>query len=64
MFFRKLESDLRDGPRVRVAVAGAAGDEIFSSLRLSEKLGITEALLVGKKDIVRKCRHVVKLCTT
>ncbi len=49
MFFRKLESDLRDGPRVRVAVAGAAGDEIFSSLRLSEKLGITEALLVGQR---------------
>lgn len=49
MFFRKLESDLRDGPRVRVAVAGAAGDEIFSSLRLSEKLGITEALLVGDR---------------
>jgi len=49
MFFRKLESDLRDGPRVRVAVAGAAGEEIFASLRLSEKLGITEALLVGEK---------------
>ncbi|RKX88250.1 MAG: phosphate butyryltransferase [Spirochaetes bacterium] len=49
MFFRKLESDLRDGPRVCVAVAGAAGEEIFSSLRLSEKLGITEALLVGEK---------------
>ncbi len=47
MFFRTLESDLRDGPRIRVAVAGASGDEIFSSLRLSEKLGITEALLVG-----------------
>ena len=50
MFFRKLESDLRDGPRICVAVAGAAGDEIFSSLRLSEKLGITEALLVGEKE--------------
>jgi phosphate butyryltransferase len=49
MFFRTLESNLRDGPRVRIAVAGAAGDEIFSSLRLSEKLGITEALLVGEK---------------
>jgi phosphate butyryltransferase len=47
MFYRKLESDLRNGPRIRVAVAGASGDEIFSSLRLSEKLGITEALLVG-----------------
>ncbi|MCK5735371.1 MAG: phosphate butyryltransferase, partial [Spirochaetaceae bacterium] len=50
MFFRKLESDLRDGPRIRIAVAGAEGDEIFSSLRLSEKLGISEALLVGRKD--------------
>ena len=50
MFFRKLESELRNGPRVRIAVAGAAGDEIFSSLRLSEKLGITEALLVGEKQ--------------
>jgi len=49
MFFRTLESNLRDGPRIRIAVAGAAGDEIFSSLRLSEKLGITEALLVGEK---------------
>jgi phosphate butyryltransferase len=50
MFFRKLESDLRDGARVCVAVAGASGDEIFSSLRLSEKLGITEALFVGNKE--------------
>ena len=50
MFFRKLESDLRDGPRVRVAVAGASGDEIFASLRLSEKLGITEALFVGNPE--------------
>ncbi len=50
MFFRKLESDLRDGERVCVAVAGATGDEIFSSLRLSEKLGITEALFVGNKE--------------
>ncbi len=50
MFFRQLESDLRDGPRVRVAVAGARGDEMFASLRLSEKLGITEALFVGNVD--------------
>ncbi len=50
MFFRTLESELRDGPRVRIAVAGAAGEEVFASLRLSEKLGITEALLVGEKD--------------
>jgi phosphate butyryltransferase len=49
MFYRKLESDLRNGPRVRIAVAGADGDEIFASLRLSEKLGITEALLVGNQ---------------
>jgi len=50
MFYRKLESRLRDGPRVRVAVAGAKGDEIFSSLRLSERLGITEALFVGTPE--------------
>lgn len=50
MFFRTLESYLRDGERVRIAVAGAAGEEIFSSLRLSEKLGITEALLVGSRQ--------------
>ena len=53
MFFRKLESDLRDGARVRVAVAGARGDEIFASLRLSEKLGITEALFVGDPEEIR-----------
>lgn len=49
MFFRQLETNLRDGNRIRIAVAGAEGDEIFSSLRLSEKLGITEALFVGNK---------------
>lgn len=53
MFFRKLESDLRDGRRVRVAVAGARGDEVFASLRLSEKLGITEALFIGDADEIR-----------
>ncbi len=47
MFFRNLESGLRDGERVRVAVAGARGAGVFESLRLSEKLGITEALFVG-----------------
>ena len=41
---------MRDGPRIRIAVAGAEGEEIFSSLRLSEKLGITEALFVGDRE--------------
>ncbi len=50
MFYRRLESSLRDGRRVRIAVAGAEGEEIFSSLRLSEKLGITEALLTGNRQ--------------
>jgi phosphate butyryltransferase len=50
MFYRNLESSLRDGHRVRIAVAGAEGEEIFSSLRLSEKLGITEALFVGDRE--------------
>lgn len=50
MFYRRLESSLRDGHRIRIAVAGAEGEEIFSSLRLSEKLGITEALLTGDKQ--------------
>lgn len=53
MFFRELESDLRRGPRVRIAVAGAQGEEIFSSLRLSERLGISEAVLVGKETEAR-----------
>ena len=50
MFYRRLESSLRDGPRIRIAVAGAEGEEIFSSLRLSEKLGITEALFAGRPE--------------
>ena len=54
MFFRKLETELRNRPRVAIAVAGARGDEVFASLRLSEKLGITEALFVGDPDEIAR----------
>jgi len=47
MFFHELETLLRKSRPVRIAVAGASGNEIFSSLRLSEKLGISKAVLVG-----------------
>ena len=53
MLFRELESELRKGRRIRIAVAGADGDEIFTSLRLSEKLGITEALFIGNLQTIQ-----------
>ena len=54
MFFRGLEQQLGHQGALRIAVAGAQGEEIFSSLRLAEKLGIAQALFIGNPDEIRR----------